>query len=298
MTRTSADTPAQPLDARSLEALRQLGLPYNQGRPDVNGAESANGTPKAGQGRWHDALGSTSAANGVAKDAFASTFAKAGAGDVSAALAKLSVAVDGLNKQLRSEINTHHAALLAQAGSVSLLEDNLSQVRGGLSEVEGSVDRLRRKIAIPYETLSNDLGRLAKLQRASDLARRAHRFVALARRLDLQMAELNEANTRLVSPELPNGKLNSSANGSNTLLAPSSTLERTVSREMRDKANNDTAERALSEAALTLAELGETHDDDSLYVAAECLLQISLCNRRAMQPQVRTRTSQFEKLLR
>jgi hypothetical protein len=39
------------------------------------------------------------------------------------------------------QINTHHPLLLEQAASVTSLSDSLSQVRTGLAEVEGSVDR-------------------------------------------------------------------------------------------------------------------------------------------------------------
>jgi len=51
--------------------------------------------------------------------------------------------------------------------------------------------RLRRKIAVPHKDLSISLRRLTKLQKASDLARRASRLVQLARRLDSQMTELD-----------------------------------------------------------------------------------------------------------
>lgn len=211
------------LDKRSLEALQQLGLSGSS----VAGSNQSKATDKqASTSNHYNAFSRTSS----------------GPGDVSAALSKLSFAVDDLNKQLRSEINTHHSALLIQAGSVSSLEENLRQIRGGLDEVESSADRLRRKIAIPYDTLSTSLTRLAKLQRASDLARRASRFVVLARRLDVQMAELNAANTRATQT-----RTNGNASGRTT---PNGVLS-------KDLTERDGGERALSEAALTLAELGK-----------------------------------------
>lgn len=213
------------LDKRSLEALQELGL--------ATGSSSSTASGNASQNKALDK--STSHYN-----AFSRT--SSGPGDVTAALSKLSYAADDLNKQLRSEINTHHSALLVQAGSVSSLEENLRQIRGGLDEVESSADRLRRKIALPYQTLSTSLARLAKLQRASDLARRANRFVVLARRLDVQMTELNAANSRASQPR-PNG----TASGRTS---PNGTLS-------RDTVDRDGGERALSEAALTLAELGK-----------------------------------------
>lgn len=218
------DAEAWTLDKRSLEALQQLGL---------SSSSTASGAA-------HSKHADKQTSNSNHYNAFSR--ASSGPGDVSAALSKLSFAVDDLNKQLRSEINTHHSALLVQAGSVSSLEENLRQIRGGLDEVESSADRLRRKIALPYDTLSTSLTRLAKLQRASDLARRANRFVVLARRLDVQMAELNAANTRASQTRATTG----TTSGRTT---PNGTLS-------KDAGDRDGGERALSEAALTLAELG------------------------------------------
>lgn len=224
------------LDKRSLEALQQLGLSTASGSNHAGGSNSES-----------KALERTPSSSNH-YNAFSRT--SSGPGDVSAALSKLSFAVDDLNKQLRSEINTHHSALLVQAGSVSSLEENLRQIRGGLDEVESSADRLRRKIALPYETLSTSLTRLAKLQGASDLARRASRFVVLARRLDVQMADLNAANTRASQT-----RTNGTTSGRTT---PNGVMS-------KDAGDRDGGERALSEAALTLAELG-------MYMLSACRL--------------------------
>lgn len=234
------------LDKRSLEALQQLGLSTASGSSHAGGSNSQSKALER----------TSSSANHY--NAFSRT--SSGPGDVSAALSKLSFAVDDLNKQLRSEINTHHSALLVQAGSVSSLEENLRQIRGGLDEVESSADRLRRKIALPYETLSTSLTRLAKLQRASDLARRASRFVVLARRLDVQMADLNAANTRASQT-----RTNGTTSGRTT---PNGVMS-------KDTGERDGGERALSEAALTLAELG-------MYTLSACRFE-SLSYLRILQ---------------
>ena len=228
---SDANTPANAfhVERRSLEALQQLGLASSAASQAI--AASLNGT---------------STQNGketVLYTPLRSSSTVSSSGDVSAALSKLSNGVDSLNRQLRSEINTHHASLLVQAGSVSSLEDSLRQIRGGLDEVESSVDRLRRKISVPYAELSTSLARLAKLQRASDLARRASRFVTLARRLDVQMAELNTANTTARSGAISPGA---------TAATSTSAID-----AMDKHLASDGGERALSEAALTLAELGK-----------------------------------------
>lgn len=240
------EAPADSIDPRSIEALQQLGLSHSlPARP--SGANVAASFESSAKG---NNLANGELIDRSKRDAFASTFAKAGSGDVSAALAKLSSALDGLNRQLRSEINTHHAALLIQAGSVSVLQDNLSQVRTGLSQVEGSVERLQRKIATPYVSLSTNLERLAKLQSASDLARRANRFVTLARRLDVQMAELDAANARLHDgPKTPYP--------ATPAAEATPRMSRVNSQEnIAERRNHSSGERALGEAALTLAELG------------------------------------------
>lgn len=222
---TDAASYSFAVERRALDAVQQLGLPCGGVSTSLNSEGSSASNKETVLYTPMRSSGTTSSS-----------------GDVSAALSKLSYAVDDLNKQLRSEINTHHAALLVQAGSISSLEDNLRQIRGGLDEVESSVDRLRRKISMPYAELSTSLTRLAKLQRASDLARRASRFVTLARRLDVQMAELNTANV-------------STRNGSLTPTAATSSALQAVDL-LNGTMTNDGGERALSEAALTLAELG------------------------------------------
>lgn len=248
----SADAAPPPstftLDKRSLEALQQLGLAHTSTTSLGSGNHATTTNP-----RDHAAPASTHAVGGRADKktgndvpSLHQTFSKAGSGDVSAALSKLSFAVEDLNRQLRAEINTHHSALLIQAGSVSSLEDNLRQIRGGLDEVEGSVDRLRKKIALPYTTLSSSLDKLGKLQRASDLARRASRFVTLARRLDVQMSELNAANSSAAA----------GANGRTTTQDAAGHHTNALKELNERHAGNDGGERALSEAALTLAELG------------------------------------------
>ena len=234
---SSSKTTSHAPDERSLEALRQLGL----------ATTSVVAAKEAASSEVKDVVqGVNGNVDSKNNDAFTSAFAKAGSGDVSTALSKLSFAVDDLNKQLRGEINTHHSALLVQAGSVSSLEDNLRQIRGGLEEVESSVDRLRRKIASPYVSLSTSLERLARLQRASDLARRASRFVTLARRLVVQMSDLNAANTKASQQRAASN----STSALNEVSGSSNTVKDVLDR------GNDSGERVLSEAALTLAELG------------------------------------------
>ena len=74
------------------------------------------------------------------------------------------------------------------------------------------------------------MARLRYLQQASDILRRTSRFVTLARRLDLQMNELNQ----YFGPEVPQSD--------SKLLV--------MNRDVRDE-----ADRVLAKGALSLAEL-------------------------------------------
>ncbi|GAA5937757.1 uncharacterized protein JCM15063_002108 [Sporobolomyces koalae] len=151
-----------------------------------------------------------------------------GTGDVSAALARLNFGVEDLNRQLKSEITKHHSSLLLQAASLGGMDGDLAEVKRGLSEVEAGVSRLHRKIALPYESLASSLLMLTRVRRAASLARRAQRFVVLARRLEGQMAEID----RTPAP---------------------ATLHRSVG--STEERGTERRERAMAEAALTLADI-------------------------------------------
>lgn len=104
--------------------------------------------------------------------------------------------------------------------------------------------RLRLKIRVPYQSLQTHVSKLERLQQASDILRRTSRFVILARRLELQLAEMNKAD----GPE-PESTKKPQTNG-----APTSGLggraETPVALESEDE-----KERAIAKAALTIAEL-------------------------------------------
>ncbi|BGP41947.1 hypothetical protein JCM10449v2_005944 [Rhodotorula kratochvilovae] len=153
-----------------------------------------------------------------------------GQGDVSAALARLNFSVEDLNRQLKAEVTKHHSSLLLQAASLGGLDGDLSEVRRGLAEVEGGVTRLKRKIATPHQSLASSLLLLTRLRRAASLARRGQRFMVLARRLEGQMAEIDGA-----------AQKGAGRAGAQVLANGEKAGER--------------RERAMAEAALTLAEI-------------------------------------------
>jgi len=80
--------------------------------------------------------------------------------DISVALAKLSFGIEDVSKQLKtvvrcvasvecsfigltssSQVNVHHEALLNQAASIQKLQGSLHSVKGGLSDIGGSVEK-------------------------------------------------------------------------------------------------------------------------------------------------------------
>jgi len=93
--------------------------------------------------------------------------------------------------------------------------------------------RLRLKIRVPYQSLQGHVNRLYKLQQASDVLRRISRFLILARRLELQMAELNRPlDTSIDTPAEPTKSVGAS-----------------------HEEPGDEKERTIAKAALTIAEL-------------------------------------------
>lgn len=73
-----------------------------------------------------------------------------------------------------------------------MLSQSLLSVQHGLSSLSLSLTRLSSKITTPHRLLQNHVRHLSDLQRASDLLRRAGRFLGVARRLEVQMLEMED----------------------------------------------------------------------------------------------------------
>ncbi|KAI0823334.1 Golgi transport complex subunit 5-domain-containing protein [Trametes gibbosa] len=185
--------------------------------------------------------------------------------DVSVSISKLTFSLDDVEKQLKNVVTTHHEDLLVQAAGVSDLQGSLGSVRTGLNELDSSLEKLRLKIRVPYQSLQKHVSKLERLQQASDILRRTSRFVILARRLELQLAEMNKAD--VPEPEGVNSaKVKHQSNGAAATSAGLGPRADTpVALESEDE-----KERAIAKAALTIAELtalldaaneGAHHDD-------------------------------------
>ncbi|CDZ96191.1 Predicted Golgi transport complex 1 protein [Phaffia rhodozyma] len=110
--------------------------------------------------------------------------------DISLTLARLNFGIDEVTRQLKAEITTHHTSLLSLSSTTTHLSTSLTQVRHGLTQVSLSLERLRLKIRVPHQTLQTSVTRLSHLQKAQDVLRRTHRFILVARRLELQIGEM------------------------------------------------------------------------------------------------------------
>ncbi|KAJ1300517.1 hypothetical protein OPQ81_005329 [Rhizoctonia solani] len=163
--------------------------------------------------------------------------------DISQLIGRLTLAVDDVAGQIRSLVAAHHEALLAQAANVSGMEGLLTSVRQGINELTQSLDRLRLKVHVPYQTLAGLFSQLQKLRQATDVLRRTSRFVALARRLELQMKEIESgASTSTSSKPLSSGASRESLD--NTAPGTGPAME-----------DGNAKERAVARAALSVAEL-------------------------------------------
>ncbi|KAJ7782875.1 Golgi transport complex subunit 5-domain-containing protein [Mycena metata] len=157
-----------------------------------------------------------------------STFEPSAKEDISVAISKLNFGVDDVSKQIKS------LELLSQAASANALAGSLISVRSGLTDLDSSLDKLRLKIRVPYESLQTNVSRLQKLQQASDVLRRTSRFVVLARRLQNQMTEME-----MNSNENPDATPKKSETPVNLL----------------GQDPEDEKERTIAKAALSIAEL-------------------------------------------
>ncbi|KAG2099132.1 Golgi transport complex subunit 5-domain-containing protein, partial [Suillus cothurnatus] len=158
--------------------------------------------------------------------------------DISVAISKLDLSIEDVSKQIKSLVTAHHEELLQRAAGVNNLSGSLTSVRRGLDDVDASLEKLRQKIRVPYQTLETSAIRLQRIRQASDALRRISRFVVLSRRLETQMSEL-------------------------------ATFDKSGTAEKKKKPNNseglsadqqDDKERTIAKAALTIAELGALLD--------------------------------------
>ncbi|KAI8992858.1 Golgi transport complex subunit 5-domain-containing protein [Trametes punicea] len=184
---------------------------------------------------------------GKAKPPAKSTGLAPASEDVSVAISKLTFSLDEVEKQIKNLVTAHHENLLIRAAGVSDLEGSLASVRTGLNDLDSSLEKLRSKIRVPYQSLQKHVSQLERLQQASDILRRTSRFVILARRLELQLAEMSKA--EVTESEGP------AKAGTKTQTGATASTSGAGARADTPMESEDDKERAIAKAALTIAEL-------------------------------------------
>ncbi|KAH7924634.1 hypothetical protein BV22DRAFT_1090567 [Leucogyrophana mollusca] len=172
--------------------------------------------------------------------------------DISVAISKLDLSIEDVSKQIKTVVTSHHEGLLLQAASVNGLSGSLTSVRRGLDDVDSSLEKLRQKIRVPYQSMQAHVTRLERIRQASDLLRRTSRFVVLAKRLELQMSELAGYDTVDAGGNRQSAK-NANGRPGDDLADGDPTLD-----------HQNEKERTIAKAALTIAEsvaLLDTPDD-------------------------------------
>jgi hypothetical protein len=90
------------------------------------------------------------------------------------------------------QITQSYPLLLTHLTTSLALSSQLAPIRSSLGSLNSSIERLHTKIHDPHVQMFVLVRRLSLLAQASDLSRRAARFVLLARRLDGQMVRVRD----------------------------------------------------------------------------------------------------------
>ncbi|KAL4074200.1 Golgi transport complex subunit 5-domain-containing protein [Scleroderma citrinum] len=160
--------------------------------------------------------------------------------DISIAISKLDVGIEDVNKQIKALVTAHHEDLLIHASNVRQLSTSLASVRQGLGDVESSIQKLRQKIRVPYQSLQTHVTRLQRIHQANDALRRIARFSVLEKRLKAHMSELAS-----YDQDADRSRKKGQVDGASSL---------SVEHESEK-------ERVIVRAALNIAELGALLDD-------------------------------------
>jgi hypothetical protein len=154
-----------------------------------------------------------------------------------------------------TQITDNHEILLDHMSQSTALSSNLSTVRSSLTQLDASLNKLQSKIHTPCVTLRAEVSRLEKSRMASELLRRAGRFLVLARRLETQMGFVTK----------PAAPTTTTSNGQSQTGSPNSSSRMALGRRPNDEPGSPKAdgegqgerEREMLKAALTIAELGQ-----------------------------------------
>lgn len=166
--------------------------------------------------------------------------------DISLAISKLDLGIEDVSKQIKALVTAHHEDLLLYSSNTRHLSGLLASVRRGLNDVELSIDQLRRKIRLPYESLQVQVTRLQRIHHANNALRRVGRFFLLEKRLEA------------LAEELVRYELGASGMGERDAPIDVGAVDgKGLSAECREEKG-----RVVAKAALSITELGALLDEE------------------------------------
>ncbi|KAL8566375.1 hypothetical protein ACOMHN_049333 [Nucella lapillus] len=102
-------------------------------------------------------------------------------------LGKLAEGISLLDKEIHTQIVSHHEDLLSQATSVETLEGVLQMMQTRIQSLLSAMDRIRAKVSEPYTKILARTTQLRHLHDTCDLLRRIIRIMYLTKRLRTQL---------------------------------------------------------------------------------------------------------------
>ena len=103
-------------------------------------------------------------------------------------LQDINLQIGRVQKSLHSHVTDNQDFLMQRLSNVSLLFSDIKQVRAGISLLQTSTSRIRREVLDPLDDMRVQSNRLARVQQASMLLRRAARVLNLIKALRVEIA--------------------------------------------------------------------------------------------------------------
>ena len=133
----------------------------------------------------------------VEKHASTLLMAQTNANEISEYVACLSEAERRIDHRLEDHVALHYEDLLDQATSVERIEDQLAAVTAQSSALMSSIEKVRNRVAEPYNNMRNQTRSLGRIQETCDILRRIVRILQLGKKLQQQLgggpAEITKA---------------------------------------------------------------------------------------------------------
>ena len=133
----------------------------------------------------------------VEKHASTLLMAQTNATEISEYVATLSEAERRIDHRLEDHVALHYEDLLDQATSVERIEDQLAAVTAQSSALMSSIEKVRNRVAEPYNNMRNQTRSLGRIQETCDILRRIVRILQLGKKLQQQLgggpAEITKA---------------------------------------------------------------------------------------------------------